>query len=176
MSTWYPTYTGLHVRNQDALPRVPTPEAKSRILGSPCAEEGLEETEETADKRRDLPLWWAESKGVAFFSQLLADWGAAQVLDATAGSGAVAAACLHMAIPYAGVAKNSSHQAFLNGAVDRAILPHVVRKGGPLFLQSVASLVATHYQEEIEAADKQADLEKEATAESDGEECGDEEE
>ena len=77
------------------------------------------------------------------------------VVDATAGSGQLARACLEHGVQYTGVAKNQTHAQILNKVLDRHALSLVGQKGSACHDADLAALVKEHFQDVTEMLEEQ---------------------
>ena len=77
------------------------------------------------------------------------------VVDATAGSGQLARACLEIGVPYTGVAKNQTHAHTLNKLLDRRALSLVGQKGSACHDADLAVLVEKHLFDVTEVTNQQ---------------------
>ena len=77
------------------------------------------------------------------------------VVDATAGSGQLARACLEHCVQYTGAAKNQTHAQILNKLLDRHALALVCQKGSACYDADLAVLVKEHFHDVTEMLNEQ---------------------
>ena len=77
------------------------------------------------------------------------------VVDATAGSGQLARACLEHGVQYTGMAKNQTHAQILNKVLDRHALSLVGQKGSACYDADLAVLVKEHFHDVAEMLNQQ---------------------
>ncbi len=160
-STHFGSYSGVDVRPMDRLPRVRTPEEKAAILGTQTVLEANPPQGVTGIQKTNLPVFWQESKDVAFFAQILEDFDVKACVDLSPGTGALAqAAMMFEDSLYLGVCANESHCSWLQNVLDRAVLPHVIRTAGPLYRETLAAQIQEHYRDVLDSFNK-PDIEEE---------------
>ena len=107
------------------------------------------------DSSMGMPLFWQERKNTAFWGQILRDLMVKAVIDATAGTGQLARACLEHGVLYTGVAKNQTHAQILNKLLDRRALALVGQKGSACYDADLAVLVTEHFHDVTEMLNQQ---------------------
>ncbi len=161
-STTFGTYSGVPPRRLPHLPRVACPADKAALLGVSLPAEPPSGEGAAAALTKVMPLFWQEAKSADFFLQLIQDFDLKCVVDISPGSGALAEACLTGHVGYVGLCKTEAHSQWLQNVMDRGVLPHIVRSGGPLYQADLGGLIQLHYRdvlEAIEAADEAAEPE-----------------
>ena len=124
-STYDSTYPGVVHRHLSHIPRLSN-EDHEATLGPKAglAASGAEKVKERhlrEVQKAGNPAFWGEYKPVDLWTSLFKSLGATDILDWTPGSGAAAAAALHLGIKYEGICTNSSQRQWLDGLLDRAI-------------------------------------------------------
>ena len=105
-STYQGTWSGVSYRTTSEIVLAPKDE-KAAILGYGA---GTSPPEDWIEKHGDdVPLFWHESKPIAFWQALLDDWHVQAVMDCTPGSGALLEACLTRGVHYHGLCAGLSH-------------------------------------------------------------------
>ena len=98
-STYQGTYCGVKFRKAAEMPLIPKAE-KEKILKHAC----MDAPETWVDQHGpDQPLFWQESKPIAFFAEVLKEYRIKAVYDMTAGTGALMEACLGAGVLYHGL-------------------------------------------------------------------------
>ena len=127
-STYDLTYTGVHLRGLEELPKITTTD-KKKMMGSdltiPLAY-GEEDQQLAVD---GVPFAWAESKPVDFLAGFFKDLQLEHIFDTTAGSGAAAIGAFYDGIQYDGICGNSLHKAWCEKVMNEAMFA-VVADGG----------------------------------------------
>ncbi len=112
------TYTGVHVRPLEELPRM-TPSEKAAITGQPAHIFQKERiVQEIAI--RGVPISWPEAKPITLYTSLYRDYNVDRIWDNFAGSGGAAIAALYTNTPYEGVCVNQEHKNWLDSILDMA--------------------------------------------------------
>ena len=112
-STYQGTYTGVTFRPLSEMPLINSSE-KAKLLGSTVVQgsRSISQIQAAAPdlpddwlerNGKDVPLFWNESKPIAFWCALIDDWKIQAVFDLTPGSGACMEACLMRGVQYYGV-------------------------------------------------------------------------
>ena len=110
-STYQGTYTGVAFRPLSEIPLIDSGE-KAKVMGnlvitgpgSTVQGPGPALPDEWQERNgRDQPLFWNESKPIAFWCALIDDWKIQAIFDVTPGSGALMEACLTRGVLYYGV-------------------------------------------------------------------------
>ena len=102
-STYQGTYTGVEYRAVSEMPLV-CGDTKRKILDLDATAPAPALPEDWRDRHeQDTPLFWNESKPIAFWSAILEEFCVEAVFDCTAGSGALMEACLTAGILYHGL-------------------------------------------------------------------------
>ena len=84
------------------------------------------------------PMFWGETKSVAFWVQLLTELTATCVVDVTPGSGALAEAAMILGIQYCGFCADFGHMGWLSNVIDRASVRQIVKSGTFLYQEELA--------------------------------------
>ena len=102
-STYQGTYSGVTFRSVSEIPLLSI-EEKKNILCQSAVHSPAPPPAEWKDRHgEDLPLFWNESKPIAFWQALLDDWSIQAVFDVSPGSGALMEAALTRGAVYHGV-------------------------------------------------------------------------
>ena len=96
---------------------------------------------------RGVPLYWQERRTVEFWQTLLHDVDAQMVVDLTPGSGSAGRAAMRNGISYHAVCRDETHANWLGNILDREACELIVKSESPLFEQSLAALIKTHFAE-----------------------------
>jgi len=104
-STWHSTYSGVRFRSTSEIPLIVRQE-KAAILKRPEDEDLPEGWPEKHGQA--VPLFWQESKPIAFWVALLQDLRAKAVFDLSPGSGGCAEAAMSMGLLYHGLCGSPS--------------------------------------------------------------------
>eukprot|EP00438_Fugacium_kawagutii_P030956 Skav228890 [mRNA] locus=scaffold194:166018:168645:+ [translate_table: standard] len=119
-STYQGTYTGVAFRATAEMPLIAKDE-KLKVLDPRGTVSLPSLPDDWVEKNGDdMPLYWNESKPIAFWCALLDDWKVQSVLDLTPGSGALCEASLTRGIQYHGLCQNKEHLQWLQAIADRA--------------------------------------------------------
>ncbi len=102
------------------------------------------------DVDRGMPLYWAERKPVAFWVDLLKCLDGKMVIDLSPGSGSVGRAALSLGIHYVAACRSESHASWLANVFDREACELITRNKSPLFEQTLAELIRTHFAEVLD--------------------------
>lgn len=150
ISTFFTTYSGVGFRRTLELPLL-SADAKSGILSN--WSENREVLPATwMDKHgKQEPLFWQESKPISYWLCMLADFRIKAVFDLTAGSGALAEACMHSGVIYHGLCLNTKHMAWLSSVLDRAACAMITQSDAvALFQQDLAAMLHKHFKDLVE--------------------------
>lgn len=101
-----------------------------------------------------VPLFWLETKSVAFWGQLLDDLSVKCVVDASPGSGLLAQTCMSKGIHYFGMCMSPHHLTWLSNVLDRACLKYVVESGSYLYQEDMAGLVQELFSDVLATLEK----------------------
>ena len=104
-STYQGTYSRVQYRSTNEIPLI-AQDAKVNVLklATPPTL-----PEEWSDRNgSDVPLFWCESKPIAFFLALIDDWHVQAIFDCTPGTGACLEAALTRGVAYHGCCRNLS--------------------------------------------------------------------
>ena len=139
-STHMTTYTGVETTARNHLALIDPAEKAQLIPNTP-----LEEAKLPASWRRrglrGVPLYWMESKSVECWRQILKLTSCKAVLDVSAGSGTLAAACMAEGATYVGFVYHKTHLAWLTNVVDRLAMKFIVESGSYLYQEDLGSHV-----------------------------------
>jgi hypothetical protein len=144
-STHATSYTKVDPAPWASLPQIKA-EDKTKIVGCALAvPQG-----NVYDCSCGMPLFWAERKPVAFWSQLLMDLDAKCIVDLSPGSGSLARAALLTGVQYLGIVRAPEHASWLQNVLDRCSLEQMTKNGSPLFEQDLAQCIAEHFQDVLD--------------------------
>ncbi|CAE7679601.1 Cdkl4 [Symbiodinium sp. CCMP2592] len=136
-STFCTTYTG--VSWPASLPMIDAQD-KQRIFAA------KEVATPKKWSRSGVPLFWHESKSIAWWRQFLVDLQVTSVVDMSPGSASLACACMSSKgqsnVHYIGFAHDAAHQSFLANVTDRASLVVITTHGSSLYESSLAETVS----------------------------------
>ena len=119
-STYQGTYSGVDYRAAAEIPLV-SKETKTKILGTPVPDP----PEDWQDRHGlDVPLFWQESKPIAFWNALLEEFCVGAVFDVTSGSGALMEACLTGGILYHGLCQVLRNHMWYNWLLKKHVNRH----------------------------------------------------
>ena len=102
-STYQGTYSGVSFRSVSEIPLLSLEEKKNILFQSTVQSPAPPPAEWKERHGEDVPLFWNESKPIAFWQALLDDWSIQAVFDVTPGSGALMEASLTRGAVYHGV-------------------------------------------------------------------------
>ena len=80
------------------------------------------------------------------------------VVDLTPGSGALAVEAMRRGAQYLGVCSHTTHQTWLQNAIDREALALITESGTPLYQQELAEHIQGHYRDILEDPNGQDEL------------------
>lgn len=145
-TTHHGSYTGVEMRRTKNLPRI-SPADKGCVFAESQGSAMQPDSWQGA-----VPLFWQESKSVAFFQTLFSDLDVGAVMDLTPGSGAAAEACLQMGAQYLGVCRNAAHQTWLANVLDRRVIHYIAtaESGAAVYVETLKSKIEEHFAEVIE--------------------------
>ena len=109
-----------------------------------------------------VPLFWRESKSKDFWKHLLEAFDIMAVVDLTPGSGALAVEAMRRGATYLGVCSHTTHQTWLQNAIDKEALALITESGTPLYQQELAEHIQEQYKdilEDLNGQDELTDLE-----------------
>ena len=132
--------TGVAMTPRTRLPRIGV-EDKAKVFGA----SGRLPAKWVKNIPAGCPLFWGETKSVAYWVQTLTELNAKCVVDVTPGSGALAEAAVSMGIQYCGFVANLTHMGWLSNVVDRAAVRHMVKSGTFLYQQELAESLMDMY-------------------------------
>ena len=118
-----------------------------------------------------VPLFWLETKSMAFWLDLLEQLQVKTVVDITPGSGILASACMELGVPYFGMCINHQHHTWLSNVMDRMSLKYITQSGSALHMDDLASQVSDIFADML--ASLQEGEEGHAVMEEEEEEEGD---
>eukprot|EP00435_Cladocopium_sp_Y103_P066722 s117_g29.t1 len=158
-TNFQPTFSGVAFRSAKEIPLISLDE-KKRVLGStvPAPDEYRE------NHHDDQPLFWQESKPIALWLALLDELRIQSVFDVSAGSGALAEACLTRGIQYHG----KEHMSWVQAISDRAACGLISVQGSTLFSDDLAKAVKERFPEILQALASDADEDEILEPDSDG--------
>ena len=149
-SSHWTSMTGVALPPRVRLPRISI-EEKKKIFGT----SGSLPEKWTKNVPAGCPMFWGETKSVAFWSQMLAELDIKGVVDLTPGSGALAEASMALGCQYFGLVADPVHLGWLANVVDRASCRQIVKSGTFLYEESLATSLTQMFSDvfEIENAD-----------------------
>ena len=115
------TFTGVPFRNVAELPRV-TADVKQGILGKSAVGTFNKQRVQKEVEEKGHPLFWGEWKPIQLWTTLFAEFGATEIADFTAGTGATAIAALYRGVHCRAFCHNASHQNWLQTLLQRICL------------------------------------------------------
>ena len=166
-TTFQGTYSGVAFRPLSEMPMIAL-EEKKKVLASLSAVPAAPDTWQDVHGE-DLPLFWQESKPIAFYQALIDEHKIKSVFDITAGSGAMMEACLTRGVQYHGLCLNRDHLQWLQAVADRAACGLISIEGSTLYGTELAGLVKEHFQSVLQSL-VPAQQEEEALEPESGEE------
>ena len=104
-------------------------------------------------------MFWRESKGQDFWVAVLKMFNAKAIVDFTPGSGALASAAMSLGAKYTGFVEETKHLAWLQNIVDTAALKFIAGKEEVLYMEELAELISSHYQDILEDPEDVPDAE-----------------
>lgn len=108
------------------------------------------------DADRGMPLYWQERKPVELWEDLLLSIDAKMVIDLSPGSGAAGRAAMRLGISYVAACREEAHASWLANILDREACELIVKTKSPLFEQTLANLIKSHFAEVLLQLDNQA--------------------
>ena len=117
-----------------------------------------------------VPLFWLETKSLAFWDQMCNDLDIKCVVDATPGSGILAQCCMARGITYFGICHSAQHLQWLSNVLDRASLQYIVESGSFLYIEDLATHINELFADVLESFQPN-EADEEAVQASDDEEA-----
>ena len=133
-SSHFTSMTGVALPPRTRLPRISADE-KAKVFGK----SGCLPPKWTKSIPAGCPMFWGETKSVAFWQQMLTELDVKTVVDMTPGSGALADASMRLGCSYFGFVSDVVHMGWLTNVVDRASCRHIVKSGTFLYEESLAT-------------------------------------
>ena len=99
-----------------------TDEVKEGILGRSAVGTFNKQRVQKEVEEKGHPLFWGEWKPIQLWTTLFAEFGATEIVDFTAGTGATAIAALHLGVHCRAFCHNASHQNWLQSVLQRIFL------------------------------------------------------
>ena len=99
-----------------------TDEVKEGILGGSAVGVFNKQRVQKEVEEKGNPLFWGEWKPVQRWTIFFAEFGATEIVDFTAGTGATAIAALYLGVHCRAFCHNASHQNWLQGLLQRNLL------------------------------------------------------
>ncbi len=144
-STHASFYSGVPQAPWESLPLISEAD-KEKVLGDAPAKP----TAKIFDTERGMPLYWAERKPVLFWEDILFCLDGHMVIDLSPGSGSAGRACLRLGMQYVAACRTEAHASWLANVLDREACELVTTTQSPLFEQTLANLVKTHFADVLE--------------------------
>jgi hypothetical protein len=113
-------------------------------------------------------VFFAETKSVAWWHQLIMDLDAKLIVDLSPGSGRLACAAMLSGAQYLGIARCPRHASWLQIALDRHALDFMTKRGSPFFEKDSAHFIQQHFQDVLYEVQEEAFMEDTVMAS----ECG----
>ena len=157
-STHCSTFTNVPLPKVAALPRISTTE---KAIVFPAGAEG-DPPRAACPSKWDfggVPMFWRESKSQDFWVAVLKMFNAKAIVDFTPGSGALASAAMSLGAKYTGFVEETKHLAWLQNIVDTAALKFIAGKEEVLYMEELAELISSHYQDILEDPEDVPDAE-----------------
>ena len=134
------------------MPRVSL-QVKAKILNHSC--EAATPLNLDSSKGVPSPLFWAERKTPAFWTQLMKDIGVGAVFDLTPGTGPLARVCLDAGILYSATPINHVHGQWLDTLLDQHALESARTLGSAIYLEELALQIAEHFGDIVDFLNRQ---------------------
>ena len=106
------------------------------------------------------PMFWGETKSVAFWVQLLTELNARVVVDVTPGSGSLAEAAMQLGIQYCGLVSDPTHLGWLTNVIDRAAVRYIVQSGTFLHQADLADSLKKMFGDVVAAGEAEGEDEE----------------
>ena len=155
----FTSMTGVGVSARTRLPRISVDE-KAKVFGA----SGSLPPKWLKNIPAGCPMYWGETKSVAFWVQLLTELNAKCVVDVTPGSGSLAEAAMILGIQYCGFVTDPVHKGWLTNVIDRAAVRQIVKSGTFLYQEDLAVSLKEMFGNIVEA-------EEEGDGEEDPDDC-----
>ena len=144
-STHHTTWTGVPLPSLTRLPRLTVGDKK--LINPSLTEDGAAPPKW---ELQGVPLFWNESKSVAFWAAFLQAWDVQAVCDLSPGSGALASACMSLGIQFLGICEDDHHLSWLSNTCDRASLKYITEHGTAMFQQELSDLITEQFADILE--------------------------
>eukprot|EP00435_Cladocopium_sp_Y103_P010261 s794_g2.t1 len=151
ISTYDTGFVGVDLPVLTTLPRMLEAE-KEQILGK-----NNSGAKPAAWSRAGVPLFWQEAKTESCWEAIIGLTSAKCIIDATAGSGALAKVAMRSNLQYLGICKNKSHMNFLQNVIDMHAIRCLSQSSHPLYQQSLSELLCEHFHEEVKGQKDSSD-------------------
>lgn len=158
----YTSYSGVAAIPRTQLSMI-SPEDKAKIFAEPT---GPIPKHWAASRSSGVPLFWLETKSLAFFGQMCDDLDIQCVVDTTPGSGILAQCCMSRGITYFGMCSSAHHLQWLSNVLDRAALKYIVESGSFLYVEDLATHITELFADVLESFQANEE-DEEAVQESD---------
>ena len=147
------TYVKVPLPTLRSLPKLKVSDKRKIIPGASVVHEDLvpKAWAEATGQPDAVPLFWSESKGVAFWKAFMSNHLVENVVDLST-SWALATACLEMNKTYLGIASCKEHAAFVSNVIDLQALRVCTDTDHALWQQSLETLIKKHFQEILDAS------------------------
>ncbi|CAE7746104.1 lsk1, partial [Symbiodinium sp. CCMP2592] len=157
-STYQGTYSGVEYRAVSEMPLV-SADTKKKIIAPATTGDLPTPPEDWQDRHgSDVPLFWNESKPIAYWNAIIEEFCAEAVFDLTAGTGALMEASLTAGIAYHGLCSlNKEHMSWVQAVADRAACGMMALEGSTLYSDENAKAVKKHFPHVLESLSNQDD-------------------
>ncbi|CAE7220504.1 MPK1 [Symbiodinium sp. CCMP2592] len=157
-STYQGTYSGVEYRAVSEMPRV-SADTKKKIIAPATTGDLPTPPEDWQDRHgSDVPLFWNESKPIAYWNAIIEEFCAEAVFDLTAGTGALMEASLTAGIAYHGLCSlNKEPMSWVQAVADRAACGMMALEGSTLYSDENAKAVKKHFPHVLESLSNQDD-------------------
>ena len=145
----FTSMTGVGVTARTRLPRISVDD-KAKVFGA----SGSLPSKWLKNIPAGCPMYWGETKSVAFWVQLLTELNAKCVVDVTPGSGSLAEAAMILGIQYCGFVTDPVHKGWLTNVIDRASVRQIVKSGTFLYQEDLAQSLKQMFGDVVEAEEE----------------------
>ena len=145
----FTSMTGVGMTARTRLPRISVDE-KAKVFGA----SGSLPPKWVKNISAGCPMYWCETKSVAFWVQFLTELSAKCVVDVTPGSGSLAEAAMILGIQYCGFVTDPVHMGWLTNVIDRASVRQIVKSGTFLYQEDLAVSLKEMFGDVVEAEEE----------------------
>ena len=139
------TFSNVPAVPMDSLPLLSKAEKKEMT--------GVEEEGPRGWSKPGQPLCWQEMKSRKLWQAIIANFKAGYVVDLSPGSGALGLACMEQEVKYLGFCSSEKHRHWLDNVFTKESMVWISKSGHTLYQQTLADLIALHWNEVIADAD-----------------------